>query len=139
MCKRFEQHIQSQRNFSTRWITGSSNKKLSNVINHAKSDAHKAAMSRLRSKQVRQSGSSVVLSSKIGQSLLNLDETTRQQMRKKFDVCYMMAKESVSFVKYPVIVQLESKHGVNVGPAYRALTLLKQSHHILLKASPKSF
>ena len=76
-------------------------------------------MSRLRNKQVRQSGSSVVLSSRIGQSLLNLDKTTRQRMRKKFDVCYMMAKESVPFVKYPAIVELESQHGVNLGPAYR--------------------
>jgi len=76
-------------------------------------------MSRLRSEQVRQSGSSVVLSSRIGQSLLNLDETTRQRMRKKFDVCYMMAKGSIPFVKYPAIVELESRHGVNLGPAYR--------------------
>jgi len=72
LCKRFEHHIQSGRNFSAAWITGSSNKKLSNVIDHAKSNAHKAAMSRLHSEQVRQSGSSVVLSSRIGQSLLNL-------------------------------------------------------------------
>ena len=76
-------------------------------------------LTRLRNEQVRQSGSSVVLSSRIGQSLLNLDETTRQRMRKKFGVCYMMAKESVPFVKYPVIVELESWHGVNLGPAYR--------------------
>ena len=55
MCKRFEQHIQSGRNYFAVWITGSSNKKLSNVIGHAKSDAHKAAMSRLRSEQIKQS------------------------------------------------------------------------------------
>ena len=31
----------------------------------------------------------------------------------------MMAKESISFAKYPAIVELESRHGVNLGPAYR--------------------
>jgi len=31
----------------------------------------------------------------------------------------MMAKESVPFVKYPATVELESRHGVNLGPAYR--------------------
>ena len=76
-------------------------------------------MSRLRNEQVRQSGSSVVLSFRIGQSLLNLDETTRHRMRKKFDVCYMMAKANVPFVKYPAIVELESRHGVNLDAAYR--------------------
>jgi len=73
----------------------SANKKLSYVIDHATSDSHKAAMSKLRDEQVRQSGSSVVLSSIIGQSFLNLDDGTRQRMRKKFDICYMMAKESI--------------------------------------------
>jgi len=60
-------------------------------------------MPKLRDEQVRQSGSSVVLSSAIGQPLLNLDDSTRQRMRKKFDICYMMAKESISFPKNPRI------------------------------------
>ena len=72
------------------WISGSSNKKLSNVIDHTSGDAHEAAISRLRSEQVKQGGSSVVMSSRIGQSLINLDKTTRQRMRKK-----LMAKESI--------------------------------------------
>ena len=46
-------------------------------------------------------------------------------MRKKFDICYMMAKESISFSKYPAIVELESRHGVNLGPAYRTLDSVK--------------
>jgi len=119
MCKRFEQYIQSGRNFSAAWISGSSNKKLNNVIDHANSEAHKTAMSKLHSEQVRQSGSSVVLISRIGQSLLNLDETTKQRMRKKFDVCYVMAKESLPFTKYPALVELENRPGVNLGQLYR--------------------
>ena len=139
VCKRFEQHIQSGRNFSVAWITGSANKKLSNVIDHAKRDAHKAAMSRLHNEQVRQSGSSVVLSSRIGQSLLNLIETTRQRMRKKFDVCYMMAKESVPFVKYPAIVELQSQHGVNLGPVYRTPDSAKAFTSYIAKSLHQEF
>jgi len=47
VCKRFEQYIESGRNFSAVWISGLLNKKLSNVIDHASSNVHKAAMSRL--------------------------------------------------------------------------------------------
>jgi len=60
VCKRFEEHIQSCRNFSSVWITGSTNKKLSNVIDHASSESHKAAMAKLREEKARQSGTSVI-------------------------------------------------------------------------------
>ena len=39
-------------------------------------------------------------------------------MRRKFDVCYTMAKESIPFAKYPALLALEAYHGVNLGPAY---------------------
>jgi len=119
VCKQFEEHIQSRRNFSSVWITGSTNKKLSNVIDHASSESHKAAMAKLREEKARQSGTSVILSSDIGRCLLNLDDGTRQRMRKKFDICYVMAKQSIPFAKYPALIELESRHGVNLGPAYR--------------------
>jgi len=58
-----------------------------------------------------------------GQCLLNLDDGTRQRMRKKFNICYMIAKESIPFAKYPALIEPESRHGVNLGPAYRTLIL----------------
>ena len=37
------------------------------------------------------------------------------KMEKKFDVCYLhvLAKEDVVFKKYPVLCQLEARHGVD--------------------------
>ena len=40
-------------------------------------------------------------------------------MAKKFDVRFMMAKESLPFTKHPALLELESHHGVDLGPAYR--------------------
>ena len=48
-----------------------------------------------------------------------MDDETRERMVKKFDVCFMMAKESLPFTKYPALLELESRHGVDLGPAYR--------------------
>ena len=39
-------------------------------------------------------------------------------MAKKFNVCFMMVKESLLFTKYPVLLELESHHGVDLGPVY---------------------
>ena len=38
-------------------------------------------------------------------------------MANKFDVCFTMAKE-ILFIKYPALLELESHHGVDLGPAY---------------------
>jgi len=39
-------------------------------------------------------------------------------MEKKFDVCYLLAKEDMAFRKYPVICQLEAKHGIELSNSY---------------------
>ena len=39
-------------------------------------------------------------------------------MAKKFDVYFMVAKENLPFTKYPVLLELKSRHGVDMGPAY---------------------
>jgi hypothetical protein len=40
-------------------------------------------------------------------------------MERKFELCFVMAKESIPFIKYPAIMQLEERHGVDLGHAYR--------------------
>ncbi len=44
VCQKFESNIQSLKNFSTSWITGSSNHRASNIVDHGKSEQHKTAM-----------------------------------------------------------------------------------------------
>ena len=122
LCKHYENHLQSYKNFSPRWITGSTNKRLRNVIDHAMSEVHKVAMVRFYDKQKKRSGESVVLSTDIGCCLLKLDNGTQLRMQKKFDICYMMAKHSILFA---AIVELRSRHGINLGPAYRTLDSAK--------------
>ena len=44
VCQRYEGKICGMKHFSRAWITGSSNQKTSNIVDHAKSDQHKATM-----------------------------------------------------------------------------------------------
>ena len=46
VCRKYEERICCSKNFSRAWIEGSSNHKTSNILDHAKSDQHKAAMNK---------------------------------------------------------------------------------------------
>ena len=59
------------------WISGSTNQKVSNVVDHATSDIHKVVMERKRAESVKASSGSVALSSATGRCLSTMDGTTR--------------------------------------------------------------
>ena len=40
-------------------------------------------------------------------------------MGRKFELCFIMAKESIPFTNHPALLQLEEHHGVDVGSVYR--------------------
>ena len=53
VCQRYEDKICGMKHFSRAWITGLSNQKTSNIVDHAKSDQHKAAMARFKADQAQ--------------------------------------------------------------------------------------
>ena len=84
---------------------GSINHKTSDVIVHANSDQHLP----------------------IARSVPKMDETTKKRMERKFEICYLLAKENMSFRTYPTsIYELEVKHGVNLGQAYKTKDSARQ-------------
>jgi hypothetical protein len=76
------------KNYSRAWISGSSNQKTSNIVDHAKSEQHLSAMSLVSTAAAKASDLPVTSYSPIARSLLVMDDTTRQRMRKKFDICF---------------------------------------------------
>ena len=42
----------------------------------------------------------------IARSLLVMDKTLEEKMCKKFDICYVLAKENLAFRKYPAIHEI---------------------------------
>ena len=46
---------------------------------------------------------------------------TRERMKRKFDICFVMAKEGIAFSKYPALYDLESRHEVDLGVALRIM------------------
>lgn len=59
------------------WINSLTNLKVSKLLEHATSEVHKMAMGQMRADQVKSSGESLVMLTKIGHYLLTLDEGTQ--------------------------------------------------------------
>ena len=88
-------------------ISGSTSLNVSNLLDHTTSEEYKIAMTRMRADHAKASGKSPAMSSTIGRYLSTIDKGTQARMRRKFDVCYTMAKESIPFAKYPALLALE--------------------------------
>jgi len=108
VCRKYEDSLQSLKSFSRAWIVGSTNHKVSNVIDHATSEVHKVAMTRMRADAMKASGESPALLSMIGRCLSTLD-TARKWIERKFELCFVMAKQSIPFAKYPALLELEQR------------------------------
>ena len=139
VCKKYKTNLESMKNFSRAWVTGSTNLKVSNVLEHAASEVHKVAMSRLHADAARSRGESIVLQTPIGRTLSTMDEGTQGQVGRKFDISYVMAKESIAFAKYPSIVQLEQRHGVDLGHAYNTQESAKNFTGFIAKSQRQAF
>ena len=135
VCRKYEERLQGMKNYSTIWITGSTNHKTSNVIDHSNSDQHKAAMIQVR----KAANEPIKMYSPLARCLLSMDETTKKRMEKKFDIAYLLAKENLAFMKYPAVYQLEAKHNVDLGIAYKTKESAKSFVHYIAESQRASF
>ena len=101
VCRTYEDSIRGMKNFQTAWTAGSANMRTSNVLDHAASDQHKAAMTRLYTDQAKANKQPITSYAPIARGLLTLEDSVKATMKLKFDVCYLMAKEGMAFEKYP--------------------------------------
>ena len=119
------------------WINGSSNHKTSNLLDHASSKQHLTAMALFKKDQA--GNKSLATGSPIARCLMNIDERTRKRMNKMFDLCYVMAREGLPFTKYPPLLELENRHGIDIGPAYKTDVSAKSFTHYIAESQRQSF
>ena len=68
-----------------------------------------------------------------------MDETVKDRLRKKFDICYVMAQERMAFKKYPALHTLEARHGVDLGEAYKTKDSAKNFTHFIAANQRQKF
>ena len=138
-CRKYERHITGMKNFSRAWIEGSTNQKTSNVVDHAKSEQHVTAMARMYADSAKASKLPLARYAPIAKCFSKMDAVTKERLKKKFDVCYLLTKENMAFLKYPAILELEERHGIDMGFAYRTKDSAKAFTHYIAESQRQSF
>ena len=118
LCRKHESAIHSSKNFSRAWIEGSNNHNTSNITDHATSHQHHAAIIREQAVVAKATQQPITSYSPIAASLMTMDDAVKK-MKMKFNISYLLAKEGIAFKKYPALYELEARHGVNLGFAYK--------------------
>ena len=54
----------------------------------------------------------------IAKALLNMEASVKAKMKKKFDICYLTAKECMTFEKFPALCEFQSHHGISIDSTY---------------------
>ena len=70
---------------------------------------------------------------------MNMDAATKERMKRKFDICYVMAKEGMAFSKYPALYDLESRHDDDLGIAYKNDVSAKSFTHYIAQSQRQHF
>ena len=138
-CREYQTKICSMKNYSAVWVNGSDNQYTSNLLDHATSGQHKKAMAELHTAQARASRTPVVQYAPIAHALSMLSDVDRTRIRKKFNVCYLMAKEGIAFEKFVPLCELESRHGVELGHAYRTAPSASLFTHYIAQSQRQQF
>ena len=96
VCTQFEPMIKNRPKFSRVFIDGSTNFRLTSVIDHAKSDIHKIAFSLYN----KQKGETSLAAEQNQQKLdFNLNSHQIEDLKKKFDISYFVVKEELPLSK----------------------------------------
>ena len=75
----------------------------------------------------------------VARSLLNLGDTEKVRLKRKFDVCFTMAKEGLAFEKYVPTCELEERHDVDIGMAYKTAPSASQFTHFIAQSQHHRF
>ena len=134
VCRQYESKIEGMRNYSAAWVNGSANHKTSNIVDHAKSEQHSAAMAHLRKTQAHASNQPLSTYSPIALCFSTIDAGQMTKMKHKFEICYVIAREGIAFLKYPAFHALAERQGVNLGSSYIRNDCAKLFVHFIAEA-----
>ena len=143
VCRKYSDQIRTMRNFSSAWVNGSANQRNSNIVDHAKSEQHAAAMARMRADAGEPPDEEkvvfVVENAAFLASFPVMDGKETEKMKRKFQICYMMAREGLPFNKYVPLHNLQELHGVDLGPSYKTNNSAQVFTNYIAKSQRRSF
>jgi hypothetical protein len=124
ICREFEDRISSIKGFNHTWIKeGSKRLQLNAAKEHAEGEPHKKAFDlHLQNEGLTVRERSETTHQNVGGIVRGLDVMKQKDFeltKKKFETAYFVVKEELPITKFTKILELEEKHGVALGKAYR--------------------
>lgn len=117
LCLRHEDRIKYLRNFNRSMIEGATGEQIKKdqVDKHAKSLMHLKALDLdLKPGTLDE----IYKETPLGRSITIQESGHREKVKKLFDITYLVCQEEMSFMKFPRLLELEKRHGVDLGEAY---------------------
>ena len=62
---------------------------------------------------------------------MTINQAVREQIKRKLDISFVLAKEHISFLKCPAIHDLEERHGVDLGTTYKKRDTVRNFVHYI--------
>ena len=130
-----EEDTVHKRNFNAVWVTGSTNHKSSNIAYYSKIEQHIACMACMRTDSAKARNEPVESHAYIARSLLCMEDS-EEEIRRKFEICYILAREGV---KYPAFHVLAESQGVDIGSSFRGAECAKTFTHFVAESQRQSY
>ena len=110
-------------------------------MDHVSSEQHKVVMTILRRGQTKNAKESLTSYCTILCYLHNplLDPAVKERLKKKFDIRYLLAKESLPFTKYPTIHELREQHRIELGFSYKKRESAHNFAHYIAESQRQEF
>ena len=135
-CQKHETELKGLKNFTRAWIEDPA---VTRLATSSTNDQHRAYMIRMHAVAAKATNQSITTYSPIACALLTMDRTVKERIIKKFDICFVMAKEGLAFRKYPSLHELEAHHGVDLGFSYKTKNSAEAFTHYIARSQRQLF
>ena len=88
----------------------------------------------LKTSHAQSQGLDVSTYAPIAKAFSEIPADDKKSLRVKFDIAYFISTQKLAFTNYPALCQLEEKHGVAVGSAYRNQNAGKSFCHFIAES-----
>ena len=136
VCRTYQTKIQFKRNFSAVWVTGSANHRSSNIVDHSKSEQYTACMEFMHIDSTKARNEPIESYTPIASSMLRMEDSEKEKMKQKLEICYVLAREGIAFLKYTAFHSLAERQGVNIGSSYKGAETFT---HFIAESQRQSF
>ena len=96
-------------------------------------------MGRLKEERARALDTPTTSYAPIARALMQLDEREKVRMKHKFEICYVLAREGIAFLMYPIFHALAERQGVELGSLYKTPDSARLFTHFIAESQRERF